>query len=421
MLFWGFLIYLFLIFVRPQDFVPAVRGLPLVNMVLVPLIVCSLFQVLRGKRIDFKGVPQNNLMIAFWIVIVLSTLSVRWLQYTLTTFIDWGKVVLTYFLIVLIIDSQKKLKISVWAIVLCTTVTAILGVLQAHGRDVTGVGLLHDGRITGVGIFGTNQLALTLVFILPFVFGLFCLTKSSFARILLCGIWGVYWYAIYLTGSRAGMLFGASVPLLITVVFTRRNIVRIIGIIFTVLSLVVFSYFSSRMDTIGSYQEDSSAMGRIDVWGAGLSALKSTPFLGIGMGQFNTDYFERAPHSSYVEAVVELGLVGFFIWLGLFYFSLKRLRLIDIHKGGVVDDQARIISKSLQVSLYAYLLGSLTSGNTYYPTLYILFALVVAMQKLTGMDFFKKQPLFAFRDLRNIAVIEFSVILLIHILVRYSY
>lgn len=421
MLFLGLLIYLILIFIRPQDFVPTVKGLPLVAVVLVSLIVCSLFQTIGGKRINFKGTPQNNLMIAFWIIIVLSTLSVKWLPYTLTTFIDWGTVVFTYFLIIFIINSQKKLMISVWAIVLCVTVTAILGILQAHGRDVTGIGLSHDGRITGVGIFGTNQLALTIVFILPFVFGLFCLAKSFFARILLCGIWGAYCYAIYLTGSRAGMLFGASVPLLIAVVFTRRNIVRIIGIVFTVLSVVACSYFSSRLDTISSYQEDSSAMGRIDVWGAGLQALKNAPLLGIGKGQFNTDNFERAPHSSYVEAVVELGLVGFFIWLGLFYFSLKRLRLIDIHKGGIVDDQTRIISKSLQVSLYAYLLGSLTSGNTYYPTLYILFALVVAVQQLTNSDIFKEQPLSAFRDLWNIAAIEFAVILLIHYLVRYSY
>ena len=209
------------------------------------------------------------------------------------------------------------------------------------------------------------------------------------------------------------MICAVMVVGLLFIVFNKKKHVRAFGLTLAVLLFVFCLQFSSRLQTVSGGQEDGSFKGRTDAWGAALINLKSYPF-GIGKEQFQ-DYFDIAAHNSYIQVVSEIGVFGLFVWLAIFYYSIKNLRLISGHfEPGLINDRQRTVSKSLQVSLFAYLIGSFFSNSGYYITLYILFALIVSLQRLASPAIFKKNKLFQFKDLARIGTLEIVIILLIH-------
>jgi O-antigen ligase len=413
MAFFAFIIFLIVIFVQPQEFMPMFKGMPLVAYCMGVAFVGYIFNLLMNtKKIRLFDAPQNILMIIFWFIIIISTLQIGWLKFTLETIIEWGKFVLIYFIAIKVIDSENKLNIAILTIVLASSFLAISGILQKYGIDITGVGLGRDERIRGVGIFDTNQLAYTLAFISPLIFAFFLKVRSVLIKAFLLVVFCAFYYAIFLTVSRGGILCSVAVLALLFIVFNRNKFVKIFGFGIGAFLFVLFQKIAPRLQTISSYQTDSSAKGRLNVWGEALMTLKSYPIFGIGKGQFK-EFFSLSPHSSYIQVLSELGLVGLFIWLSLFYFSLKNLMIIDTLATNQDDKRKILFAKIFQVSLYSYLIGSFFSGNAYYITFYILLALVVAFQYMAFLKLPYRRAIFSLKDVRNIGFIEIAIILLI--------
>jgi O-antigen ligase len=412
MLLTGLMLFIIIVFVQPQEFIVSIKGLAIVDIVMVFVIAGWLLKSLATQNKRYVKAHQNILMILFWGIIVMSTLNVAWPTYTINIILEWGKYIIIYFLMVNIIDTPRKLKKIIWTVVLSSMVVAGLGILQHYGIDYTGVGIREEGRIRGIGIFDTNQLAYVLANISPFAVGLIFLTRNLFLKLNLLIILSGFYYAIYLTGSRGGLLCAAASSALIFVIFSRKFFFKALGVVAAVMIFIFFMEVAPRMSTISSYQRDSSAMDRLDVWGEALMTLKDYPIVGIGKNQFSKN-FPRSAHSSYIQTVSELGLIGLFLWLALFYFSLKNLKAIDKNSENS-DKSQKIMAKSFRLCLYSYLIGSIFSGNAYYLTLYIIFALVVIFQSTSNMEVFKKRPVFTLKDIRNIGIYEMAIILFIH-------
>lgn len=417
MLFSGLLFMLFLIFVRPQDFCPPFQVAPFFEITAIILTLATILTFLRKKKLRIINATQDTFMIMFWIAIVLSTISVRWLQFTFDTFFDWLRYILIYFLIINIVDSRKKFKIVLWAIVLFMALTAGMGVLQHFGTDITGVGTHPDGRIRGVGIFDTNQLAYSVAFCASLLIGLLILYKKFFSRIVILGLLLLYFYCIYFTQSRGGMVCLVLVLLFTFLIFSKNKFIKVSGVIVSVLFVLFLSTFAPRFSTTKEYKTDISVMGRVEGWANALTLMKGRPFFGVGKDQFY-EYFKIAPHSSYIQSLTELGVIGLFLWLSLFYFSLRSLQNLKEIPNNKKDKQLVVFSNSLQVTMYSYLTGSFFSGNTYYITLYVLFALIVVLQNISNPGNVKKLNGISFKDLMKIGGIEAALIVLIQLFIK---
>jgi O-antigen ligase len=412
-----FFLYLFLIviFIQPQEFWPPLHGARLVIVTLGAAGFSWLFRVMGAHRVTYA--QQNRLMILFWLIVTLSVIQVGWAAFVLSTFINWGKFVLIYFMMSTLIESPASLRRVMWVIVLSMAFTAWMGVQQFYGNDITGVGIGRFGRIRGIGIFDTNQLAYTCGFLLPLVFALFRLSRNPIAKGIALGAFVLYYYCIYLTGSRGGLLAGVFFFLLLFIVLTKSKRAKIAGIVFSWVLLTSLFTIAPRLQTVSAYKKDASAMGRLSVWGEALISLKSKPF-GVGKDQFE-DFFEISPHSSYIEVISELGVFGLFVWLALFYYCIKNLQII-IRENNGKERQLTILAQSLQISLLMYLVGSFFSGNGYYVTLIVLFALAVSLQRASRLEIFAKPQRFSFKDLRSVALLEFGIIAFIYALCRTS-
>lgn len=126
-----------------------------------------------------------------------------------------------------------------------------------------------------------------------------------------------------------------------------------------------------RWQTIETYEEDGSAMNRIEAWQDGLAYVKEHPVLGAGFDGWRY-VTKRDWHSSYIEILSEHGVPGALLWGALILgslFSLQRLARRAKRDG---DASLHYQATMLQASMIAYLGGSLTLGITYWDFIYQL-------------------------------------------------
>lgn len=108
-----------------------------------------------------------------------------------------------------------------------------------------------------------------------------------------------------------------------------------------------------------------TADGRVDVWKVGIASLRDYWLGGAGVGNFNQAYmkyilavphqpthWDRVAHSIFVGAAVELGLIGFIIFIAFWYLQFRELAHIP---GGSLGGD-------LSLALRAGVLGLFVAG-----------------------------------------------------------
>lgn len=408
MAFIALLLYIFAIYIRPQDWIPAVYGWQIIDAL---AILTAFFLILRtgqNKKL-LLTTPQCLLLFGFLATIVLSHLSHTYFWGAYDSFIKFSKTVIMFFLFINVLDSEKKLKISLWLIVILTVIMAVQGVYQfQHGIGLAGQPLEKSGRITWIGVFNdSNDLALALVmaigFLLAFVFGktkiLYKIISFSLLTILL--------YSLYFTNSRGGyMALGGT----ILFYFLRNFKNKFIGIpIGVVLVLILFVLGPSRLSTISASEE--SAYGRIDTWYEGMQMLKSSPLFGVGYGMF-TDKLALTAHNSYVLVAAEEGLVGLFLWIALIYSCLKGLSILKKKEPHLINYAAGI-----EAGLFGFLSASFFLSRSYQTILYVMLALASSFI-YTSLK--KEDYSFNLKDMRMAGVLSLAVLFIAWITMKVS-
>jgi probable O-glycosylation ligase (exosortase A-associated) len=143
-----------------------------------------------------------------------------------------------------------------------------------------------------------------------------------------------------------------------------------------------------RMNTVATYEQDESAMGRINAWWVAFN-IASDKFLGGGFEHWSAKTFAMyAPrpkavhdaHSIYFEVLGEHGFVGLALFLLLGGLSL-RLGTTIIRKAEGVESLlwAVNLSKMIRISMIAYASGGLFLGLAYFDLYYHLIALLVVL------------------------------------------
>ena len=376
MLLFGLLLLLFLQIIRPQDFVPGLHGLRLVLYLMVTLLIGLLFSPVEKKLVRS---PQDRYAGLFFLAIVLSSFSIFWIPYIVDTAIETAKIALVYYVIVMISNTVKAFITIVWTMVILMGFVALLGVLQYHGYDVSGAGMVFDTakgiwRIRGIGNFDNpNDLAYSVVFVVPFSLGFLIQTKGFIGRLFLLILLGIAIYCIYLTRSRGGQV--AVVASLASWIYLwinnqKRKRQLIFFLIAATLAVVV-------VQSTG-YRDDESAMGRVEAWAEGWQLLKANPILGVGKDQF-MEYHKLDSHSSYIRAGAELGLLGLYTYIGMIYSVF--LTILTLQKP-YVDNKWRPYYAGFGSFFVSYALASVFSTRTYDTVFLTCVALVGAMGRL---------------------------------------
>lgn len=299
----------------------------------------------------------------------------------------WKKIVKIDFMILvalLVLYTRLHIMALAWMLVFS------LGFYGFKGGLFT---IAHGGsyRVWGpesTFIEGNNELALALIMAIPLMRFLQLNSGNKWVRHGLMATMLLSAAAALGSHSRGALLAIAAMAL---VLWVRSDKKVISGVFLVVLGLGLIAFMPdhwvSRMNTIETYQEDESAMGRINAWTMAFN-LANDRFFGGGFKIYNAEFFARysprpeaihAAHSNYFQVLGEHGWVGLLIWLSIFWFVW--LSAGHLRKEGKKQADTKWLSDMggmIQVSLTGYAVGGAFLSLAYFDLPYNLLVLVVA-------------------------------------------
>jgi len=288
------------------------------------------------SRTEKKQLPMNPL-------VVLTLLFAVWI--TITSFFalspnqadvwaKWSTVEKILFMCLVgyaLTTTQERVNQLIWTVVLTLGVWGVKGAL---------LGILRGGDIHGPDqgpLSDRNDFGLGLVLMLPLLFYQWHLAENRLLRrgLMLMGF--LVALAVFLTYSRGALLGACGMGLML---WFRSRAKFATGFLIVAVGLSVYYFAPSawftRMETIGSYEEDSSAMSRINVWQVSLRIAELHPITG---GGFRATFAPtvvnemlrgtsidrltkpRAAHSIYFDALSEHGWIGLALFLSILGYS----------------------------------------------------------------------------------------------------
>ena len=342
-------VYVLLLFFRPQEIFLELQPY---RLLLVTEVLLFSFWLASKKRFD---APQYGDM--FWLSMAI------FFSYLLVS-ISLGFYALLHFYIYSYIificvsnglTTLSRAKKLLFIIVLSTSFMCLDGLSQSLDPNHIGWSGMHsfertDGasvvyQIRYLGFLNDpNDLGMLLVFALPVVAFLYFDTSNKAVRLIYLFVFILHVIALYLTNSRGTMLSGIVV-LAVALQFKYGGFRSLVfgGIL---LSMIV-SFAPSRMGE----GVDQSSMDRIYAWYEGYQMFKWRPVFGIGQGRF-MEYHPKTAHNSWVLALSEIGLFGYYFWFSLTTSTLLyQYKIHQFLSGFVTTENYKELDQPIQVTV----------------------------------------------------------------------
>lgn len=352
------------------------RTLP-IYLVLFIVVAISYFI----NRKDKQPIPNDWRIPTFyllWFWFFVTTLDAINIAAAWPKLEEVSKIYLPLIFTLLLINTRQKLFYLIAVIAGSFGLIAVKGGIFALGTGFSYHTLGPEGSHFG----GNNEFAIATLMAIPLV--ILCLREIENRPLKLALMAAVpLMFASAISSQSRGALvaMAALIPMLLW--DSKRKYLAIpvlfIGVVLA-LQFLPAEWFA-RMQTIRTYEEDASAMGRIEVWRDGIAYALAHPLTGGGFNAWmwitNRDW-----HSAYVEAVAEHGFVGLTLWFLLLYGTLMSLTHL-LRIGRRVPEMKWLLNYAsmLRASLTAYAAGSLFLGITYWDLIYHLIFISVLVKK----------------------------------------
>ncbi|MDQ7837663.1 MAG: O-antigen ligase family protein [Thermodesulfobacteriota bacterium] len=294
------------------------------------------------------------------------------------------KTLVFFFLMTRVLRQVKDLRKMVWAFM----VSIFLIGLMSINAEIT-----HYHAVTGM--YDPNDIALVMVCSLPFVIYFFKNTHGL-GKIFLAICFVLIVMTIIMSASRGGFV-GLVATGGYFFLKSRKNMKAQLLVV-AILVLIMFIHFApdtywDRISTIWNPQTecDETGGGRTEIWKKGLKIFLTHPILGVGIDNFTTAYGISlgtpgkwsAVHNSFLQIVVELGIVGLILFVFLTFGTvLKMRRLQKIWKDEKGFKDFIWLSHAIEVGMSGYIVSGFFLSQAYFDYLYFMLGLSVAMQKV---------------------------------------
>lgn len=339
------------------------------------------------KKIPWTA--ETILLLLFNLWMFLTTLFAMYPDLAWEQWNKVWKIQLMTFISLMIMHNQWRIQTWVWVIALS------LGFYGFKGGifTVTTGGAYAVYGPEGTFIGGNNEIGLALIMTIPLL--RYCqLTTDKFwaKRLLLIGMI-LCLIAVVGTQSR-GAFLGVAAMSLFLIRNSRKKWALLLVMLIALPSIYAFmpESWHERMDTIKTYEQDSSAMGRINAWWMAYYLAKDR-FFGGGFECFRHPTFAMyAPdpgnvhdaHSIYFEVLGEHGFVGLALFLAIGYGAWRSCKWI-MRQAKRHEDLKWVydLASMLQVSLVGYAAAGAFLGLAYFDLYYNLLALIVLAKVIT--------------------------------------
>lgn len=299
--------------------------------------------------------------------------------------------------------SWKSLRGTLAVLLLCGFVLGAMAVLyHGHGRA-------DDGNTE----YDPNDLAYVLVTVVPLGLAFFSLSKSRIRKILYAVVTVISVAALLLTESRGGLL-GFVAVLILTVLLpigvapvgssdkrlrgARASLAAVLVIaaagwvIWGQLPRSAQERYMTLLHINHDYNSDLTDVGgRESIWMRGVHAFVARP---IGYGPQTYQMVDlrfggtfKAPHNSYLEALVELGPLGLALLLRAYLLALRalqRTRSSMLAGSGQSTEQLEraVLARALQYGVMGNMVSGFFLSDSYSILPWTIFGLTAAVSAI---------------------------------------
>jgi probable O-glycosylation ligase (exosortase A-associated) len=379
------LLFLMLLYLRPADYFEFLQPFMLTKMAAIVCLVSWFITNQIVERRTFLSTRESKWLFTFLGAIFLSFVSSEDIPFSFGLFFEkFFKIIVLYILITNLSDTRQKVVVLIWVLIGLALWNGGLSI-QNYFSGTRVVGNL--GRTSLVGIMGDpNDLALSLVIVIPFMIGFILNTKSIALKLFLVVGIAELTYAILLTMSRGGLMGWMAVMASLFLYGKSRPIqFGVIGVGLLLMLGVVTNSIGLRGEDEGAEESGDS---RIWLWKAGIGMAKKSPIWGQGFGNYprkivnfsDMPVANKTAHSIWFLVLGELGLFGLTSFVAYILFALAKAAVV-----AQCADQIRAPSafRGLMRTAYASLIGFLVCGTflsqSYEWFLYIVVAIIVVI------------------------------------------
>ena len=338
-----------------------------------------------------KRIPWMPILFVWLAFIVWTNITTFFALNPDGAMIEWDrfmKIQLMSFATLILMVNRKRIELLVWVIVISI---GFFGVKGGVFSMLTGGQYLVFGPLWSF-IQDNNAMALALIMVLPLMRYLQVNSNNKWISRGLTAAMALTALAIFTSHSRGALLAG-SVMAFVLMLKSRAKVRVGFGMLVAIPLILMFlpPEWFDRMATIRTYQQDESAMGRINAWWFAYEVALDRPLVGGGFRTFTRDLFvQYAPapfdwhdaHSIYFEVLGEQGFVGLALFLMLGFMSLRLGTWIIRHARNHPDLRwATDLGAMLQVSLIGYAVGGAFLGLAYFDLYYHLVVLIILVKK----------------------------------------
>jgi probable O-glycosylation ligase (exosortase A-associated) len=362
------------------------RSFPFVVIVAVTTLLAYAFSK------DSKRFPWQPMTIAWLAFVCWTFITLNFALNPDEAWIEWERfwrIQVQVAATMLIMRERTRLNWLVWVMALS------IGFYGIKGGVFT---LLTGGQnmLYGPGGFiaGNNELALAMIMILPLFYYLYTTVQHKWGRRAMLAFMCLIGLSVLASYSRGAFLGLAAMACVLWFRMKRRfaagAVIVVAGLIF--LAFLPDKWFE-RMSSIKDYQQDPSAMGRVNAWEFAVNLANDRPVVGGGFRAFTPELFQQyAPnpldvhdaHSAYFEVLGEQGWVGLILYLVMGTALLVTAQsIIRRCRGDPEHGWAADLCSMVQVGFVGYAVCGAFLGLAYFDLPYLMMAVIVVANSLT--------------------------------------
>ncbi len=355
------------------------------DMPFAQIIALVLFVAILMSK-EKKAFPPSGGMLSIWVAFIawmaLSSTFALYVGDAWTQYIKIIKIQVVTFLTILLITDQKKIDFLIWVIV------GSIGFYSVKG----GVFTVMTGGVSrvygppGGFIQENNSLALATLMVVPLILYLFRISTNTWIKMALCG--AILLSLISALGSQSrGALLSIIAVCGYFWISSRYKVAT--GLAIIVLAFVGFNFmpesWHDRMNTIQNYEQDSSAMGRINAWWYAFNVANDR-VTGAGLNSWNLESFYKyapnpldvhAAHSIYFGVLADHGWPGLIMFLLIILMAWRNLSFVIRQASGT---PMAYLAGAIKVSLVAYMSGGAFLSLAYFDLPWHLYAISILLR-----------------------------------------
>lgn len=383
--YWALLIFSFLYYARPEDFIPHMANIP-VGKISGGIALFGL--LLSWSRRRAKMPIEIKFVLILFADMCITVPLAFWRGGAFQVIRDeFSKAVIIALLISMIVSAASELRRLLWVQAASVAVLTVASIIVHPGPGM---------RLWGLGgVFSNpNDFAINIAINLPLVIAFLLAAKGIIKRLIWLFAMLAMVYGVIATYSRSGFI--ATVICLIICVWEfgfkgRRPQIIIAAIVMATLGVglaITTPRYTMRLKTlVGGETEGTLDHGSMEARrGLLMESIEVTmqhPFFGVGPGNFQA--YTRSwhvTHNTYTELSSEAGIPALLLFLTILGLAFRSLRKLEKQPNYKTNPEIQLFTNALRAGLAAYIVGAAFASTAYSLFPYFMVGYVTALYRI---------------------------------------